>query len=711
MLLSRQPVALPTIRNVDLDELAGVVKRPGPALHVKVDGHRIVERRATELRRLQRQFTGVVTRTARFQDDSLEAWRSESYVPARQRWCPRLERDVRAVCSEAGLSAAAASAVIDASRRGLVSQNPGVLLSRLLRFQDCLSQSLGRRGVLCVLRTAPSLLRYSPDSLGWNAEMLAALLPDGDAVAAAVRKAPMLLGASAITIWGNFEGLRRLLRLDHDAALRLVVRAPRLLLNSRGALEGRLEGLMLLAGGGATRRRVVAAVARQPALLGYFPGTLERNLRAAAAVLGVPFSRVQPLLLKQPALVMLARESLRQRVVQLRDAAGLHDAADLAAVVLRQPSLLTLSPETVRRKVDVVARVLGLEGRPEELRVVLRGAPQLLTLAADSIRGKAEMLREAAAPCAALATQLERAPPQTVAVWLCMSSRRYEHVRAVAMAEAEGRVGPAAAAAAAAGSEAGSRRLEPRVQSEGESALEEGVGAGAGRRVSADASGAAAAAAAAAAGSSGAGCGAPTGRRRGRPRRVPCGDSPEGPQPPAQRAQEEVAAAGAAAGAAVEAEGGEAAAERAGPRRPRLSLYALLRDAASADADPLAAAKASAATSHAAVIAAAAAAAAAAPQPAAPADAAQGSGVAAPVAEAAVHGTRPGRRKGAATAAAAAMAAAGEGAAAGSRVAPAAGDVREAAVDSGLGTAPGVVGLQPRRRLRLQRTLREALGL
>ncbi|GIL53611.1 hypothetical protein Vafri_9224, partial [Volvox africanus] len=183
-----------------------------------------------------------------------------------------------------------------------------------------------------------------------------------------------------------------------------------------------------------SRRFAPKPVARQPALLGYFPGTLERNLRAIAAALVVPFARVQPLLLKQPALVMLARGSLRERVASLRDAAGLYDNADLASVVLRQPSLLTLSPETVRHKIDVVTQVLELEDRPDELRTVLRGAPQVLTLAADSIRTKAAALRAAVAPYPALRAQLLRAPPQTVAMWLCLSSRRYEHVRAVAEA-------------------------------------------------------------------------------------------------------------------------------------------------------------------------------------------------------------------------------------------------------------------------------------
>ncbi|GLI67077.1 hypothetical protein VaNZ11_011274, partial [Volvox africanus] len=434
MLTARQPLELPVTKVLDHElSTSGLARRRGPALHVKIDSHRVVERRATAFRRLQRQFNGIVTGTSRFQDDSLEAWRRESYVPARQRWCPRLERDVQAVCSEAGLSTAAAAAIVDASRRGVIPQNPGVLLSRLLRFQDLLTDPLGRRGVLCVLRAAPSLLRYSPETLRWNIDMLAALLPDAAAAAAAVRRAPMLLGASAITLWGNFEGLQRLLRLDHDAALRLITRAPRLLLNSRGALEGRLEALTVLAGG-APHRAVVAAVARQPALLGYFPGTLERNLRAVAAALAVPFARIQPLLLKQPALVMLARGSLRERVASLRDAAGLYDNTDLASVVVRQPSLLTLSPETVRHKIAIVAQVLELEGRPDELRAVLRGAPQVLTLAADSIRTKAAALQAAVAPYPALRAQLLRAPPQTVAMWLCFSSRRYEHVRAVAEA-------------------------------------------------------------------------------------------------------------------------------------------------------------------------------------------------------------------------------------------------------------------------------------
>eukprot|EP00198_Chlamydomonas_reinhardtii_P010407 XP_001699744.1 predicted protein [Chlamydomonas reinhardtii] len=397
---------------------------------------RVVERRSTELKRLAKQFSGVVARPSRFQDEATRSWLEPGFVPTQQRWSARLERDVSAVCGEAGLTAATTAAVVRAASTGVISQNPGVLLSRLLTFNDCLSEPLGgRRGVLSVLRKAPSLLRYSPESLRWNADMLAALLPEG-AVGAVLGRAPMLLPCNAMTLWGNFEGLRTMLGLDAEAALKLVVRAPRLLHNTRGALEGRLEDLAVLAGlmpppppplpptllpgtGGATaepaassssigagvvgmrraqvaeaeaeraaaRARVAAVVARQPSLLGYFPATLERNLRGLAEALGVPLGRVQPLLLKYPPIL-------------------------------------------------VIERLLRLEGQPDALRAVLRGAPQLMTLSSERLECKAVALAEAVAPSCGLSAQLARATPLRRALWLCFSEARYRNVRVAAEAEA-----------------------------------------------------------------------------------------------------------------------------------------------------------------------------------------------------------------------------------------------------------------------------------
>lgn len=66
--------------------------------------------------------------------------------------------------------------------------------------------------------------------------MLAGLLPQGAgtaAIAAAAVRAPALLAASPVTLWGNCEALRQLLGLAPEAAARLVARQPRLLLNSR----------------------------------------------------------------------------------------------------------------------------------------------------------------------------------------------------------------------------------------------------------------------------------------------------------------------------------------------------------------------------------------------------------------------------------------------------------------------------------------------
>ncbi|KAG2436340.1 hypothetical protein HXX76_006649 [Chlamydomonas incerta] len=456
----------------------------------KVDGMRVVERRSTELKRLARQFSGVVARPSRFQDEAARSWLEPGFVPTQQRWSARLERDVSAVCGEAGLTAAARTAIVRAASTGVISQNPGVLLSRLLTFNDCLAEPLGgRRGVMAVLRKAPSLLRYSPESLRWNADMLAALLPEG-AVGAVLGRAPMLLPCNAMTLWGNFEGLRTLLGLDAEATLKLVVRAPRLLHNSRGALEGRLEDLAVLAGlmppaaapapatggpdgahaaaaaaaagagsgggsgGGGMRRaqvaeaeaeraaaraRVASVVARQPSLLGYFPATLERNLRGLAEALGVPLGRVQPLLLKYPPVAMLAADGVAERLAGLQAAArgALDDPADLAAVLLRQPSLLAINSEALLRKVLVIEHLLRLEGQPDALRAVLRGAPQLMTLSSEGLEAKAQALAAAVAPSRGLSAQLARATPQRRALWLCFSEARYRNVRVAAEAEAQ----------------------------------------------------------------------------------------------------------------------------------------------------------------------------------------------------------------------------------------------------------------------------------
>ncbi|KAG2454527.1 hypothetical protein HYH02_000374 [Chlamydomonas schloesseri] len=463
-----------------------------PVVTPKVDNMRVVERRSTELKRLAKQFSGVVARPSRFEDEAVRSWLEPGHVPTRQRWSARLERDVRAVCGEAGLTTAAAAAVVRAASTGVISQNPGVLLSRLLSFNDCLSEPLGgRRGVLSVLRKAPSLLRYSPESLRWNADMLAALLPEG-AVGAVLGRAPMLLPCNAMTLWGNFEGLRTLLGLDAEATLKLVVRAPRLLHNTRGALEGRLEDLAVLAGlmpppppaaaaaaattrfqpsahgggsaavassssggggvGGmrraqaaeaeaeraAARARVAAVVARQPSLLGYFPATLERNLHGLAQALGVSLGRVQPLLLKYPPVAMLAADGVAERLAGLRAAArgALDDPADLAAVLLRQPSLLAINSEVLLRKVLVIERLLRLEGQQDALRAVLRGAPQLMTLSSQRLESKALALAEAVAPSRGLSAQLARATPLRRALWLCFSEARYRNVRLAAEAEA-----------------------------------------------------------------------------------------------------------------------------------------------------------------------------------------------------------------------------------------------------------------------------------
>ena len=40
----------------------------------KVDGMRVVERRSTELKRLAKQFSGVVARPSRFQDEATRSW-------------------------------------------------------------------------------------------------------------------------------------------------------------------------------------------------------------------------------------------------------------------------------------------------------------------------------------------------------------------------------------------------------------------------------------------------------------------------------------------------------------------------------------------------------------------------------------------------------------------------------------------------------------
>lgn len=329
-----------------------------------------------------------------------------------------------AVCGEAGLSPAASDSVVRAAQAGTINQNPGVILLRLLRTLDALSPALGRRTTLTVIRSAPSLLNYSPDTLRWNVDMLAALLPEGT-VAGVVAKAPMLLPASAVTLWANFDGLRRLLRLSRVAALRLVVRAPRLLLNTRGALVGRIEQLSALAGH-PPLVRLLTAIERQPSLLGYFPATLAKNLQHIADTLGVPLERCRALLLKQPNLVMLARSSFTCRYNALRaillmlDEEGQEGAgaagAGLAEGALREVAQGTgveVEAEGSRseQEGEAEARVScgsaleqaggsGLEaggGTPlhgdEDVAAVVLRQPGLLTLSPDNVQRKVEVVR------------------------------------------------------------------------------------------------------------------------------------------------------------------------------------------------------------------------------------------------------------------------------------------------------------------------------
>lgn len=340
-----------------VENLHGLIQRRLPRLPADADPNRAVERRSAELRRLKRKFGSAVSRPSpRFADKDLQSWMHGGYVPAKQRWCSGLEHDMRAVCSEAGLPPATATSLVSAAARGLISQNPGVVLSRCLSFLDNLTPVLGRRAALAALRLAPSLLKCSPESLRWSAAMLAGLLPEG-AVPGAVVRAPMLLVANPMTLWANLDGLQELLGLAQPAALALVLRQPRLLLNSRSALEGRFGELALLAGLPPGCAAVRGLAVKQPSILSYFPRTLELNLEAMARVLGVPFARVQRLVVKQPSLAMVSQESFAAKFAALCAATGVGQA-DAAAMVLKQPGLLTLSSDSVRAKVAAVSELL-----------------------------------------------------------------------------------------------------------------------------------------------------------------------------------------------------------------------------------------------------------------------------------------------------------------------------------------------------------------
>eukprot|EP00967_Tisochrysis_lutea_P046150 scaffold56020_cov18-Tisochrysis_lutea.AAC.2 len=59
------------------------------------------------------------------------------------KWSKELESDIRSVVTEAGLSVSATSAVVDASKRGAIADNPGVLLCQV---------NMGK--VLCVASAA-----------------------------------------------------------------------------------------------------------------------------------------------------------------------------------------------------------------------------------------------------------------------------------------------------------------------------------------------------------------------------------------------------------------------------------------------------------------------------------------------------------------------------------------------------------------------------
>lgn len=340
-----------------------------------------------------------------------------------------------AVTAEAGLPAAVAAAVVDYARRGLLPRNPGVLLVQLFRYLSLEgSVPLSRRQLLSALRAKPCLLTYSPDTLAWNHVVLESVFPEG-AVPGMLMKAPSLWLLSPMGIWSRLDHLSLLLGVRIDDATGMAARQPRLLSTSVDALTQRHGSLAQALGShGAKLSRVLV---RQPGLLTFQPATLASNVAALRQLLGgITDAKLAALLYKQPSLVMLSAEGVRTRVERLGLLLGGLGPEQLATLVTRQPALLTLCPDYLDLKVSSLVEALGVDR--QTLVAMAASCPSLLSLSPDTLAAKWRRLQAAAARAPAWRQQLAGMSRKSLAVWLCLSARRFSRLDYVLAQAADG---------------------------------------------------------------------------------------------------------------------------------------------------------------------------------------------------------------------------------------------------------------------------------
>jgi len=90
------------------------------------------------------------------------------------------------------------------------------------------------------------------------------------------------------------------------------------------------------------------------------------------------------------------------------------DVAAARAISIRQPSLLTRQASGVEAKVAEYKALFG----DDAARDMLAGAPQLLTMACESVRVRHELLQALARAQPGWSSQLEEAGPALLGVWL-----------------------------------------------------------------------------------------------------------------------------------------------------------------------------------------------------------------------------------------------------------------------------------------------------
>eukprot|EP00798_Chlamydomonas_sp_ICE-L_P004939 gene4939-34710_t len=390
---------------------------------------------------LRRQFRKKVaksSRNSRFADAELQKWIDPGYaqLAMRLQWDCELEGDIIAIAKEARLTPLTIDVLLSAVKvsyfnsdsdsdsdltvkAGNLPQNPGVLLSQILRSTTVMEKVVGRRTSQQLIQKLPTLLNHCPEGLAINLAVLEPLFPEPDLLKRMLRKYPRLLLASPFTVWSNLDELSKVLHVDIDDLMPLVTKHPRLLNSSPSDLNLRFRKLKELTR--LSHNSLVKLLERQPALLTYFHYTLEANLINMSTVLDVPVWRCVALVLRQPSIAMLRPDSLEGKVEALEKLLGC-GKLKVSSMIVKQPGLLTCSSENLERKFQGMAGVLGVSQEAATAMVV--SVPALLTVTPELLQTKISALKEAVSMRPLWKQQLEAASPGSLALWVCFSAKR-----------------------------------------------------------------------------------------------------------------------------------------------------------------------------------------------------------------------------------------------------------------------------------------------